>query len=199
MKIVYYVHSLHFPLREGIRKQAWWTAQAMQQQGHEVEILSTATCNKKIVREGIPITYIKLWRTKKIKADIVHYMIHPTPMIVPFLLLTKAKTQFLTIHDGALNCFWKRIWWLFLSPIINAKIDRVIVQTEYQQSLLQKTSLKVPAVKIPPIMSPFPFHRKMKKNKTPTLLFMSHLHESKGIREVLKAFLINSRIFSARR
>src|SRR3990167_5059882 len=101
MKIIYYVHDLHFPLREGIRKQAWWLAQAMQKEGHQVEILSTATTNKKIIKEGIIITYTKLWRIKaarKLSADVIHYLIHPTPMIVPFMLLAKAKAQYLTIH-----------------------------------------------------------------------------------------------------
>ena len=64
MKIIYYVHDLHFPLLEGIRKQAWWLAKAMQKEGHEVEIISTAPVNKKIIKEGIPIVYTKPWRIK---------------------------------------------------------------------------------------------------------------------------------------
>lgn len=190
MKITYYVHDLHFPLREGIRKQAWWLAQAMQREGYSVEILSTSSKIKvgTILHEGITITYIKPWRLKKINADLVHYLIHPTPMMVPFLLFAKARAQYLTIHDGELNHFWKRIWWPLLSSIINAKIRNITVQTEHQLSLLHKTSLKVPATKVDPLLSPQHLLRKCKKNKIPTLLFMSHLHNSKGIKEVLKAF-----------
>jgi len=195
MKIIYYVHDLHFPLREGIRKQAWWMAQAMLGQGHVVEILSTSSRSnpsKKIIKEGIPITYIKPWRATRLQADIIHYMIHPTPMIVPFMLLTKARAQYLTIHDGALNWFWKRIWWPFLSPLIKAKIKAISVQTDYQERLLQKSGLKLPSVKINPLLSSQSLPRKKKgqKNKIPTLLFMSHLHPSKGILEVLQAFLL---------
>lgn len=198
MKITYYVHDLHFPLREGIRKQAWWLAQAMQKEGHEVEIISTAPVNKKIIREGIPITYTKPWRirlARELQADIIHYLIHPTPMIIPFLLFSKAKTQYLTVHDGALNLFWKRIWWPFLKPIMDAKINKITVQTEYQMRLLQKSSLNIPAVKIAPLL-PLPQKKVIKKrNKIPTLLFMSHLHPSKGIMEVLKAFqIVRSRL-----
>ncbi|MEK6809718.1 MAG: glycosyltransferase family 4 protein [Nanoarchaeota archaeon] len=190
MKIIYYVHDLHFPLREGIRKQAWWLAQAMLKEGHQVEIISTAPVNKKIIREGIPITYTKPWRirsARKMRADVVHYLIHPTPMIIPFLLFSKAKAQYLTIHDGALNLFWKRIWWPFLKPIINKKINKITIQTDYQQILLKKASLHVPSVKIAPLI-PNQKKVKNKRNKVPTLLFMSHLHPSKGIYEVLKAF-----------
>ena len=194
MKIVYYVHDLHFPLREGIRKQAWWLAQAIQKEGHEVEIISTAPINKKIIREGIPITYTKPWRirlARELQADIIHYLIHPTPMIIPFLLFSKAKAQYLTIHDGALNLFWKRIWWPFLSPIINAKIKKVSVQTDYQMKLLKKSSLKISAGKIAPLLPEFGQNNtKTNRNKVPTLLFMSHLHPSKGIYEVLKAFTV---------
>lgn len=194
MKIVYYVHDLHFPLREGIRKQAWWLAQAMQQEGHMVEILSTSSKIRRagrIIREGIPINYIKPWRPKRISADIIHYFIHPTPIIVPFLLLAKTKAQIMTVQDGALNWCWKRIWWPFLSPLINAKIDTITVQTEYQKNLLQKTNLNLPTVKIDPLLPKLKKKRKNnQRNKIPTLLFMSHLHPSKGIREVLKAFTI---------
>lgn len=189
MKIAYYVHDLHFPLREGIRKQAWWLAQAMQKEGHEVEIISTSNRNKKLVKEGITITYTKPWRIRSIRADIIHYLIHPTPMVVPFLLFAKAKRQYLTIHDGALNLFWKRMWWPFLRPIINAKINKITLQTDHQQESLKKASLHVPSVKIAPLI-PILKKVKIKRNKNPTLLFMSHLHRSKGIYEALKAFTI---------
>ena len=194
MKIIYYVHDLQFPLREGIRKQAWWLAQAMQKEGHQVEIISTSNYNAKIMREGIPVTYTKPWKIKsarKISVDVIHYLIHPTPMIVPFLLFAKTKAQYLTIHDGALNLFWKRIWWPLLSPIINRKIKKITVQTEYQLGLLQKSLLQIPFIKIAPLLPPPQQKEKgIKKNKIPTLLFMSHLHSSKGINEVLKAFQI---------
>jgi len=185
------VHDLHFPLREGIRKQAWWLAKAMQKEGHQVEIISTASINKKIIKEDIPIVYTKPWRIRsagRMRADIIHYLIHPTPMIVPFLLFSKAKAQYLTIHDGALNVFWKRIWWSFLSPIINAKIKKISLQTEYQMELLKHSSLNIPAVKIAPLLPQFTRKHNSKRNTKPTLLFMSHLQESKGINEVLKAF-----------
>src|SRR3989344_3446709 len=190
MKIIYYVHDLQFPLREGIRKQTWWLAQAMHKEGHQVEIISTISKgNKRIIKEGIPITYLKPWRAKRISADVVHYLIHPTPMLIPLLLLAKAKSQYLTIHDGALNLFWKRIWWPFLSPLIEAKINKITLQTKYQQHLLQKSSLKIPAIKIAPLL-PLSQKKVRKKSNVPTLLFMSHLHPSKGIMEVLKAFTL---------
>ena len=201
MKIIYYVHDLHFPLREGIRKQAWWLALAMKKEGHAVEILSTSSNirkTKRIIKEKIPITYIKPWRLHSVRADIIHYLIHPTPMIVPFILAAKTRKQFMTIHDGALNWCWKRVWWPFLSPLINAKIDTITVQTDYQKKLLQKADFEVPIVKIDPLL-PQRLQKKLKsnqKNKVPTLLFMSHLHPSKGIREVLKAFTIVRRKIS---
>ncbi len=193
MKIVYYVHDLQFPLREGIRKQAWWLAQAMKKEGHIVEIISTSyqvKSKKKIIREEIPITYIRPWRLHSVNADVLHYLIHPTPMIIPLILFAKCKTQTLTVHDGALNWCWKRAWWPFLSPLINAKINTITVQTEHQKQLLQKANLKVQSAKIDPLLPSRPLQRKGAKNRIPTLLFMSHLHPSKGIKEVLKAFTI---------
>lgn len=193
MKIIYYVHDLHFPLREGIRKQAWWLAQAMKKEGHEVEIVSTSygvKRKRKVIKDGIPITYLRSWGLHRVRADVIHYLIHPTPMIVPFMLFAKTKAQILTIHDGALNWCWKRIWWPFLAPIINTKIKRITIQTEYQKQLLSKTNLKIRSVKVDPLLPAKPLQRKGVKNKIPTLLFMSHLHPSKGIKDVLKAFTI---------
>jgi hypothetical protein len=82
MKIVYYVHDLSFPLREGVRKQAWWLAKAMKQRGHDVEIVSTfgkdgAKKKKRVVRDGIPVHYGNLFQIAAVDADVVHYLSHP--------------------------------------------------------------------------------------------------------------------------
>ena len=57
MNIIYYVHDLSFPLREGVRKQAWWLATEMRAQGHTVTIISTSSRRGTVVKEGISITY----------------------------------------------------------------------------------------------------------------------------------------------
>ncbi|HLC20179.1 MAG TPA: hypothetical protein VJK72_04630, partial [Candidatus Nanoarchaeia archaeon] len=92
MKIVYYVHDLEFPLREGVRKQAWWLATAMKQRGHDVSIVSTSSKRRDFIeKEGVQITYGSPLSFRKVKADVIHYISHPTPLILPMLASAQAE------------------------------------------------------------------------------------------------------------
>src|SRR3989344_2719328 len=93
MKISYYVHDLTFPLVEGVRKQACWMAKAMHTAGFDVEIYSTGHPKHTIVHENIPIHYGTPWQIRHVTTDIMHYISHPSPLILPLLLRVKAKKQ----------------------------------------------------------------------------------------------------------
>ena len=190
MKITYYIHDLEFPLVEGVRKQAWWMAQEMKKKGHEVEILSTSKRKERVEKEAIKIKYGSALDISKLcKTDLLHYVSHPSPLIVPLLLRAKAKVQVITPFDGGLNGFWKRSWDFLVSSLVLRRVSRVTLQTKYQFNLLQKTRLKIIQTKIiPPLISNL--KASAKKSVEPTLLFMSHLSIEKGIGDVLKAFAI---------
>lgn len=188
LKITYYVHDLSFPLAEGVRKQAWMLASAMRKQGHQVTILSTSN-NKKgtVIKEGITIRYGSPLRISNCKTEVLHYISHPSPLIVPLLFRAKARKQIMTMYDGALNGFWKRWWDFITSSLVKAKIDAITLQTSFQAKILKKTRLrKMLILKIMPLLPNF--KRTVAKERNSTLLFMSHLSPSKGIREVLLAF-----------
>lgn len=187
MKITYYVHDLSFPLVEGVRKQAWMLACAMRQQGHQVTILSTSDKARTIIKEGIKIQYGNPFQISNCNTDILHYINHPSPLIVPLLVRAKAKKQIMTMYDGALNGFWKRWWDFIISSLVKTKIDTITLQTTFQRNILQETRLKkMPLLVILPLISSF--KRTVKRDKNPTLLFMSHLSKYKGIEETLLAF-----------
>jgi len=193
MRITYYVYDLAFPLVEGVRKQAWMLATAMQNQGHQVTILSTSPKNKRrrrtMVREGITIRYGSPWQISRCKTEVLHYISHPSPLILPLLLRAKAKKQIMTIYDGALNGFWKRWWDCILNSLVKEKVSLVTLQTNFQKRIFYKTRLRtIPVAQVNPLI---PILKRLKpKDKKPTLLFMSHLSPSKGIREVLLAFYL---------
>jgi len=186
MNIVYYVHDLHFPLREGVRKQAWWLAQAMKNEGHDVEIVCTSHKKEKKIIENIPITYGSALGIARVRADVMHYISHPTPLILPLLARARTKKNILTMFDGYLNGFWTRLWNRFVTEMVNKHVDAITLQTDFQIGLLRKTSVRRPVVKIPPIISELT--RRGKRSKQPSLLFMSHLHPNKGIEEVLATY-----------
>ncbi len=189
MKITYYVHDLSFPLAEGIRKQAWWMAKAMREQGHEVEIVSTSKKRGAIVKDGIRIHYGSPLSIGRCVTDVLHHLSHPTPLILPLLLRAKAKKQIMTIFGGSLHGFWERPWDRIVSGAVNKMVSIVTVQTQFQQRLLQKTRLcHLPTEQIPPLIPSC--QRVVERNHEPTLLFMSHLTVEKGIEEVLRAFPI---------
>lgn len=185
MKITYYVHDLRFPLREGYRKEAWFLAKEAKLNGYEVEILSSFKKRKVIIKDGIKIRYGK-WLI--CKSNIIHYISQPTPFIIPSLLFSKAKKQVMSVFEGYLNGFWKRPWDFFLSWLVNKKIDIITLQTDFQIRLFKKTKLNVEIKKIPPMIPVLSCN--IKKSKTPSLLFMSHMDPLKGINEVINAFLI---------
>jgi glycosyltransferase involved in cell wall biosynthesis len=189
MRITYYVHDLHFPVVEGVRKQAWWMAQEMQRLGHSVTILSTGHKKKKIIKDGVKIIYgnpFQIALAAK-KTEIMHYISHPSPLLLPLLLMVKAKKHIMTLFDGNLNGFWKREWDVLLSNVVRKKVTLITIQTEYQKRVLQKTRIKeIPRKVILPLIPHF--KRTHKRSKNPTLLFMSHLSSFKGIDEVLRAF-----------
>ena len=191
MKITYYVHDLSFPVVEGVRKQAWWMAQEMQKQGHNVTILSTGHKKRKITKGGITIIYgnpVQI-ALEAPKADVMHYISHPSPLLLPLLLLVNARRQIMTLFDGNLNGFWKRGWDILLSKVVKRNVSLLTVQTEHQRRILQKTRVRdLNTTVIPPLIPHFT--SSAEKSTQPTLLFMSHLSAFKGIGEVLRAFEI---------
>lgn len=186
MKIVYYVHDLRFPPREGVRKQAWWLAKAMKSKGHDVAIVSTSRQWGKDRVDGIPITYGGVFSLPRVTADVIHYLSHPSPIMTPLLLRARARKQVMTMFDGYLNGFWKRPWGRAISRLVNRKISVITVQTEYQRGLLCRTPVSAPVMKVPPL-SP-QVKRTARRSTKPRLLFMSHLHPNKGIDEVIAAY-----------
>ncbi len=187
MKITYYVHDLSFPLVEGIRKQAWWMALAMRKEGHEVEVVSTGKKTMTLARDGVTIRYFKPLTPPEVITDVMHYLSHPSPLFYPLLRKVQARKQILTFFDGNCNGFWKRAWYPLLSPSFRKRLDLITIQTQYQQDHLTKTMLKDISLKrIPPLI---PHYKKTAvKTQQPSLLFMSHLSEYKGIADVLDAF-----------
>ena len=185
MKIVYYIHGLEFPLREGVRKQAWWLAKEMKLRGHDVEIVSTSKRREVVEKEGIRITYGSSFGLRNVTADVIHYITHPTPLILPLLLFSNAPRQIMTMFDGNLNGFWKRIWNPLLSTMVKKKINMVTIQTDYQRNLL-RNHLTIPMQQIPPLVPSFAprSHRAVQ----PTVLVMTHLHPSKGVTDIITAF-----------
>ena len=187
MRVVYYVHDLRFPLVEGYRKEAWYLAKAAKAKGHDVEIISSSKKKRIMIKGGIKITYGSALGISKVKADIIHYISQPSPLIVPLLMRAKAKRQVMTIFGGHLNSFWKRPWDRFVSRLVNKKVSRITLQTDYQKGLLRHTRLNIPVEKIPPLI---PILEKSRnRTEKPSLLFMSHMDELKGASDVLKAFL----------
>ena len=186
MRITYYVHDLEFPLREGVRKQAWWLAQAMKKRGHDVSIVSTSHRRGTVVVEGIPITYGNIFGICRIQTDVLHYISHPSPLILPSLLFARAKVSVMTMFDGELNGFFKRPWAFALSLLVTKKIKKITLQTQYQKRALEKTRVRVPVMLVDPIIPML--QRKGRRSKHPSLLFMSHLYPSKGIAETLEAY-----------
>ncbi len=186
MRITYYVHDLTFPLREGVRKQAWWLAQAMKKRGHDVSIVCTSSQRKKIIVEGIPIAYGSALGIASLQTDVIHYISHPTPLIIPLLLRARARKQVMTLFDGYLNGFWKRPWSGLVSRLVSKKVHSITLQTEYQKKLFTSAKIDAHVHTIPPIIPSF--KRKGKKSKKASLLFMTHLHPLKGIYEVLGAY-----------
>lgn len=189
MKITLYAHDLTFPLVEGVRKQAWWLATALYHAGHTVEIRSTSHQKKIIKKENITIIYGTPFSLSSCQTDVLHYLSHPSPLILPLLLRARARKQIITIFDGGLNGFWKRPWDFVLSPLAARKISAITVQTQFQDQLLKKTRLKNKTTyRIPPLIPHF--QRTSARSARPTLLFMSHLSPEKGIEEVLDAFCV---------
>lgn len=188
VKITYYVHDLRFPLMEGIRKQAFWLAKEMKKLGHNVTIISTSSKKGIIIKDGIKIIYGSPLSIRKQKTGIMHYLVHPTPYIIPLLLCTKAKKSILTFFGGKLNIFYKHIWSKPMIWLVNKKINIITAQTDYQLNLIRKTGLKKPVKLIMPLIKRF--KRKEKKSAQPTILFMSHLSKVKGILDLLNAFKI---------
>jgi len=188
MKITYYVHDLKFPLTEGYRKEAWFLAKESRKKGYEVEILSTSKKNEVLMKEGIKITYGSVFKISKCNADVIHYISQPSPLILPLLLRAKAKKQIMTIFGGHLNSFWERPWDFFISKLVNKKISILTVQTDFQMQLLGETKLNIETKKIPPLISDF--KRDGSRDKDPSILFMTHMNELKGINDVIDAFLL---------
>ena len=188
MKIVYYVHDLTFPVREGVRSQTWWLAQEMKKKDYDVEIVSTSKKSEIEIKNGIKITYGSAFAISSVKTDILHYMSHPSPLIVPLMLRTRARRQFMTIFDGYLNGFWKRLWSHALKALVNSKLRAVTLQTDYQMRLWKKTNCTIESVKIAPLLPSF--EPRQHRSFHPTILFMSHLHEYKGIHDVIDAYNI---------
>ena len=197
MKIVYYVHDLEFPLREGVRKQAWWLATAMKQRCHDVSIVSTSSKRRDFIeKEGVQITYGSPLSFRKVKADVIHYITHPTPLILPMLASAQAERQLMTFFDGNLNGFWRRIWSPLTTGLVKRNVNIVTVQTDYQTSLLRQ-HLSLPVQQVPP-MAPM-FSPQKHRATQPTILVMTHLHSSKGITDVITAFkLLRLRMPQAR-
>lgn len=186
MKIVYYVHDLEFPLREGVRKQAWWLATAMKQRGHDVSIVSTSSRRRDFIeKEGVQITYGNPFSLRNVTADVIHYITHPTPLILPMLASAHADRQVMTMFDGNLNGFWRRIWSPLTTRFVKKNINLVTVQTDYQTSLLRQ-HLSLPVQQVPPLIPAFSPQKH--RATQPTILVMTHLHESKGITDVIAAF-----------
>jgi len=197
MKITYYVHDLSFPLVEGVRKQAWWMALEMKKRGHPVEIVTTSSKKGMEIREGIPIRYGNPLSISSVNTGVMHYISHPSPLILPLLIRTKARTRIMTFFDGGLNGFWKRSWYSFLSKVILRKIDIITLQTNYQQRLMTNTKLRqIPRKIIPPLFPKYIKRKLLKPNQNNfNLLFMSHLSQSKGILDVLRSFeIVRARI-----
>tara|TARA_Y100000310_G_C20589446_1_gene767185 strand:- start:396 stop:1385 length:990 start_codon:yes stop_codon:yes gene_type:complete len=194
MKITYYVHDLAFPLVEGIRKQAWWMALSMKHRGYEVEIVSTSKKKEVIEKEGITIRYGSAVDISNVKTDILHYLSHPSPLIVPLLMRAKAKKQVMTIFGGNLHGFWKRSWDRVVSRLVRKNVSLVMVQTKFQRELLKSTRLeKLPVTVLPPLIPQV--HRTTYPSERASLLFMSHLSPFKGVDEVLRAFVVLRRKF----
>jgi glycosyltransferase involved in cell wall biosynthesis len=118
----------------------------------------------------------------------MHYISQPSPLIIPLLLRVRAKKQIMSVFGGELNHFWKRPWDKVVSWLVNKKIRRLTVQTDYQKRMLNETRLEIPAKKIPPLIPIV--ERTCERREKPRLLFMSHMEESKGIDDVLDAFVI---------
>jgi glycosyltransferase involved in cell wall biosynthesis len=189
MKIVYYVHNLSFPLREGVRKQAWWLAQAMKNKGYDVSIVSTSGEKNKrtIIKDGIHIRYGDPFQIAAVDCDVLHYISHPSPLLVPLMIFSRAARHVMTMFDGNLNGFWGKPWYLFVGWLANKKLSAVTVQTSFQEVLLRQTRIKKPVISVIPPLIPS-FVKNVRRHEIPTLLFMSHFHASKGIQEVLDAF-----------
>jgi len=188
MKIVYYVHDLSFPVREGVRSQTWWLAQEMQKRDYEVEIISTSKKRETIVKNGIKITYGNPIAISNVNTDVLHYMSHPSPLIVPLLMRANARRQFMTMFDGYLNGFWRRIWNAPLKSLINKRLRAVTLQTDYQMKVWNKVESPIPAIKIHPLLPTY--EPRQHRSFHPSILYMSHLHENKGIDDLIEAFLL---------
>jgi len=190
MKIALFIPSdFIFPLVEGCRKQVWLHALELKKRKYDVEILCF---NKRILQKnstsmqkGINITSFSKLRPPKIKTDILHIFGSVSPDLIPIIKKAKFKSLFLSIFDGNLCKFWESPFSRIAYKTIKNKISMVFVQTNYQKKLASKFFQNI---KILPPLIPKIKHTNAKPNKTPIILFMSHLSKYKGIYVLLKAF-----------
>lgn len=178
MKITIFSPKMSFPLREGIQKQAWETAKHFKQKGHEVQVIMVGKKQTQTI-QGIKVIQTSWLATLNINTDILHYFMHPTPLILPSLFC-KAKKRIISAYDGALSEYWKKWWSKPLLYLMKNKITTVIVQTEYQKKLIP-----LPTIILPPIIPDF---KPLQKQNKRTILFMSSPHPKKGIIQALEAF-----------
>jgi glycosyltransferase involved in cell wall biosynthesis len=178
--------DLRFPLAEGLRKQAWWLAQALNDK-YQVTVYARGSGlgKRERVVEGIKIIDLPRWRYW-IAADIIHVVGCPNPDMAVLLRRSRCKKLFVSIFDGALCRFWESWFSRLALKDLKRSASRIFVQTRHQQAIAERFFAPGQVAILPPLIPHL--KRKGPKAKRPTLLFMSHLSPHKGIHEVLKAY-----------
>lgn len=184
MKITYFGKKILFPIREGLDRLTWDMAKAVKGKGFDVEIRCMSNKRKVKYIDGICITEDKLLPVSCFKTDIIHFLVHPNPEIIPVLFLARAKRILMTIADGEMGGFWKKWWSPFIIYLIKKKIAKIFVQTQYQKKQLDK--LKLDSKIILPYIDAI--KKKGTRKKPPSLLYMGVPSRQKGFIEMVEAF-----------
>lgn len=184
MKITYFGKKILFPIREGLDRLTWDMAQAVKKENFNVEIRGISKRKKIMNIEGIRIVKNRLFSLSYFKTDILHLLIHPNPQIIFPLLFCRAKKIFITIADGEMGSFWEKWWSPIIKWIIKKKVNKIFVQTAYQQKRLGELGLKSDIL--------YPYIKKIKRkaprSKAPSLLYMGVPSKRKGFLDCVKAF-----------
>ncbi|BDU51120.1 glycosyltransferase [Haliovirga abyssi] len=194
MEIALFIpQDIEFPIREGLRKQVWLQAKELKKRGYKIKIYCTYKDKynfkrkKRVeIKDGIEIIRGNIFNISFFKTDILHIFSAPTPDLYFVVNFAKYKKSFITITDGELSKFWESKLSAFMVKIINKKIDRIFIQTDYQRKIAEKYFKFWKIKKIEPLIEDIDYVGE--KNKNPTILFMSHFSKYKGVFEVINAY-----------
>jgi glycosyltransferase involved in cell wall biosynthesis len=179
-----FVDSFKFPLREALRKQVWWSAKEKKKYGHEVEIIIFGKSSNIVVYEGIRIVFLDKNRLLSyfLKAERVDFIVTIIELRLLMSIFIRG-VHTVTICDGYPlgedKIFLRKLILKFL-PYLFFKIN---VYSKFQKRVLSLKNAKI----IKPIL-PIIKKNNFKRHESPTLLYMGHISQFKGVDAIISAY-----------